>query len=71
MYRRPKFLEVLISIREDMARQADYDADLFAELIRADLQPAKLRNYSVADTTEPVENGRRRVPASKTGRIAK
>lgn len=35
MYRRPKFLEVLIEIRQEMAREADYDADLFTEMIRA------------------------------------
>ena len=35
MYRRPKFLEVLIRIREEMAREADYDTDLFAELVRS------------------------------------
>ncbi|HQU83830.1 MAG TPA: hypothetical protein PKY59_11920 [Pyrinomonadaceae bacterium] len=35
MYRRPKFLEVLLDIRQEMARQADYDVDLFAEMIRS------------------------------------
>lgn len=35
MYRRPKFLEVLIKIREEMAREADYDTDLFAEIVRS------------------------------------
>lgn len=35
MYRRPKFLEVLLEIRQEMARQADYDVDLFAEMVRA------------------------------------
>ena len=34
MYRRPKFLEVLHEIREEMSREADYDVDLFAELAR-------------------------------------
>lgn len=34
MYRRPKFLEVLIEIRQEMAREADYDVDLFAEMVR-------------------------------------
>ncbi len=31
MYPRPKFLEILIEIRESMAREADFDLDLFAE----------------------------------------
>jgi hypothetical protein len=36
MYRRPKFLEILLDIRQEMAREADYDVDLFAEMIRSD-----------------------------------
>ena len=35
MYRRPKFLTVLHEIREAMSREADYDVDLFAEMVRA------------------------------------
>lgn len=35
MYRRPKFLEILHEIREEMSREADYDMDLFAELARS------------------------------------
>ena len=35
MYRRPKFLEVLLEIRRKMSREADYDVDLFAEMIRS------------------------------------
>ena len=34
MYRRPKFLEILLEIRQEMAREADYDVDLFAEMVR-------------------------------------
>ena len=40
MYRRPKFLEVLHAIREEMSREADYDVDLFAELVRSGIRPA-------------------------------
>ena len=39
MYRRPKFLTVLHQIREEMSREADYDVDLFAEMVRAGVQP--------------------------------
>jgi hypothetical protein len=39
MYRRPKFLTVLHQIREDMSREADYDVDLFAEMVRAGTRP--------------------------------
>ena len=35
MYRRPKFLEILHEIREQMSREADYDMDLFAEMARS------------------------------------
>lgn len=40
MYRRPKFLEVLHSIREEMSREADYDVDLFAEMVRSGVRPS-------------------------------
>lgn len=39
MYRRPKFLEVLHTIREEMSRDADYDVDLFAEMVRSGVRP--------------------------------
>ncbi|HEX8637650.1 MAG TPA: hypothetical protein VF692_06290 [Pyrinomonadaceae bacterium] len=28
-------MEILLDIRQEMARQADYDVDLFAEMVRA------------------------------------
>ena len=51
MYRRPKFLTVLIRIREIMSREADYDVDLFAEMVRSGKQPQhgakrNIRGYS-------------------------
>jgi len=39
MYRRPKFLEVLHAIREEMSREVDYDVDLFAEMVRSGMRP--------------------------------
>ena len=39
MYRQPKFLEVLHAIREEMSREADYDVDLFAEMVRSGMRP--------------------------------
>ena len=39
MYRRPKFLTVLHEIREAMSREADYDVDLFAEMVRSGARP--------------------------------
>ena len=41
MYRRPKFLEILLDIRREMALEADYDVDLFAERVRAGITPAR------------------------------
>ena len=39
MYRKPRFLEVLHAIREEMSREADYDVDLFAEMVRSGVVP--------------------------------
>ena len=39
MYRKPRFLEVLHAIREEMSREADYDVDLFTEMIRSGARP--------------------------------
>lgn len=35
MYRRSKFLELLLAIREEMAEEAEYDLDLFVQDLRA------------------------------------
>ena len=40
MYRKPRFLEVLHEIREEMSREADYDVDLFTEMVRSGRKPA-------------------------------
>lgn len=40
MYRKPRFLEVLHQIREEMSREADYDVDLFAEMVRSGVRPS-------------------------------
>jgi hypothetical protein len=40
MYRRPKFLEVLHSIQEEMSREADFDVELFAEMVRSGIRPS-------------------------------
>ena len=51
MYRRPRFLEVLIKIREEMAREADYDTDLFAEIVRSGKRRGRKTAHSLADTS--------------------
>lgn len=60
MYRRPKFLEILHEIREEMSREADYDMDLFAEMVRSgqakgdekrfSLSNAEARDSEISDT---------------------
>ena len=39
MYRKPRFLEELHAIREEMARDADYAVELFTEMVRSGLRP--------------------------------
>ena len=39
MYRKPRFLEELHAIREEMSRECDYDVDLFAEMARSGQRP--------------------------------
>jgi hypothetical protein len=39
MYRKPRFLEELHAIREEMSREADYDVVLFAEMTRTGSRP--------------------------------
>lgn len=47
MYRRPKFLEILLDIRRDMAHEVDYDTDLFAEMIRTGRHSGREKSYSL------------------------
>lgn len=55
MYRRPKFLEILLEIRQEMSREADYDVDLFAEMIRADKFAKKENRHGLDDEKEADE----------------
>lgn len=50
MYRRPKFLEILLEIRQKMSREADYDVDLFAEMV---LSGKFEKNEKLYDLSEP------------------
>jgi hypothetical protein len=51
MYRKPKFLEVLHAVREQMARECDYDMDLFIQMIRRTSAPQE--NPSEVVPSEP------------------
>jgi hypothetical protein len=57
MYRRPKFLEVLLEIRQEMARLADYDVDLFAEMVRTGKGIKGGKTYNLVETED--DEGRR------------
>ena len=56
MYRRPKFLEVLLEIRLEMAEEVDYDSDLFAEMIRTGRHTEQVRSHSL------IPDGEKRQP---------
>ena len=49
MYRRTRFLEVLLEIRQEMAREADYDTDLFAESVRAGKNAAAEKIHALSE----------------------
>ncbi len=68
LYRRPKFLEILHGIREEMSREVDYDVDLFAETVRTgkkqkrdqdenkgynDIEPTAFKNLTETKITQP------------------
>ena len=55
MYRRPKFLEILHEIREEMSREADYDMDLFAELVRSGKRPVVKRELKIENQALKIE----------------
>lgn len=62
MYRRPKFLELLLEIREEMAHEADYDVDLFVENVRhgsPPLQPKSLVGPEPPALPASIGKGRR------------
>ena len=68
MYRRPKFLEVLLKIREEMAREADYDVDFFAEMIRNGIAPATDVRYTIGDAAngKPEKRDKPKKSSNKT-----
>ena len=47
MYTRPRFLEELHAIREEMSRECDYDMDLFAEMIRSNQRPTRGPTHTI------------------------
>ncbi len=64
MYHRPRFLEELQAIREEMSRECDYDIDLFAEMVRSNKPPAH-------GPARNIRGLRKYAPAKEIGRNAK
>jgi hypothetical protein len=58
MYRKPRFLEELHAIREEMSRECDYDVDLFAEMVRSGQRPncGPTRNIRGLRTRAPAQD---------------
>jgi hypothetical protein len=70
MYRRPKFLEVLLEIRQEMARLADYDVDLFAEMARSGKGTKSSPAYSLLEPDAGNESSAsEKKPNRETGKI--
>ena len=57
MYPRSKFQEILLAIREEMAREADFDVDLFAELVRSGVNLDRSKTHQILENTDVVTNG--------------
>ena len=68
MYPRSKFQEVLLEIRQEMAREADFDVDLFAEIVRTGSGPRDARIHSLGDqsTANSKASGKRRSTINST-----
>jgi len=62
MYPRSKFQEILLAIRQEMAREADFDVDLFVETVRSGTRRGSQGRYSVVDAEDesPAKAGRPR-----------
>ena len=58
MYRKPRFLEELHLIRETMSREADYDVDLFLEMVRSGKRPIRSRERNIRGfkSSAPIED---------------
>ncbi len=75
MYRRPKFLEVLHAIREEMSREVDYDVDLFTEMVRSGVRPTHgperiirgMRTRALRDDVPAEEDSAEESPRKRAG----
>jgi len=67
MYRRSMFMEILLEIREEMSREADYDVDLFAEMIRSGKTHGKPKLHDFNGAGKKRRGPRVRKKSSKNG----
>lgn len=69
MYRRPKFLEILLEIRREMALEADYDVDLFVEAARKGHTPSNGEVLAAFQTVaEPLDINSEVITVTKRSR---
>jgi len=76
MYRKPRFLEVLHTIREEMSREADYDVDLFTEMVRSGARPAhgperNVRGFKSRAPRQQIEAAEEAPPRRRRKRAAR
>jgi len=76
MYRKPRFLEELHAIREEMSREADYDVDLFAEMVRSGIRPSfgkerHIRGFKSRAPLAEQEGDKDQKPPKERRRLAK
>ena len=60
MYPRSKFQEVLLEIRQEMAREADFDVDLFAEIVKTGVGPRDARIHTLLDSVSAEQSEERK-----------
>ena len=66
MYRRSKFIEVLLEIRKEMSAEADFDVDLFAEMARSGSTSVASKDRKKMRVADPVEPANDEIAALKT-----
>ncbi len=69
MYRRPKFLEILLEIRQEMALEADYDVVQFVQSARNGESPGDLKDLTGPEVPATGEADKARSEIRKRGQL--
>ncbi len=69
MYRRPKFLEVLLEIRQEMAREADYDVNLFTEMVVGGNFSSVKNEFSLSELPPDKQNPHGRINKNRKSQL--